>query len=405
MSQRQLYVGLDLRDDRTHIAVLEPSQTEPDVLTVSSGEGEEETIHIRTEVTVPGSGDRIQGFVGKIVRQEEIYVEGRESDPVNILAAFLRKTLSLTKKKYPRESIKNLVVTTEYHDYRLISFLYRALEKLGIGRERAQVVGRGYSYIHYVMNQKKEFWINKVGMFEFRQGQLMYFEMQTDRSKRPLLVRVKEKDYSDYVELLTGSEHSEEEKASIFEGMVQGAIHGQIITSLYMTGEGFDDGFADDVMKRLCVGRHLFRGDNLHVCGACYMAAGTGDEKRVEEFIYLDEDTIPSYISIGAYTDAKEQEVLLAKAGTLWYQLDRELDLIPDGDQELELHIKNAATKEKTVHFIPMEGIAGRTGRKARIGVRIRFAGANRCIITIRDKGFGEFFPSSYRIWEETIML
>ncbi len=52
-----------------------------------------------------------------------------------------------------------------------------------------------------------------------------------------------------------------------------------------------------------------------------------------------------------------------------------------------------------------MEGIWGRTDRKARISMRIRFAGADRCIITVRDKGFGEMFPSSYRIWEETIML
>lgn len=404
MNQRQLYVGLDLRDDRTQIAVMGPSQTEPEVLTVNDGDGED-TIRIETSVAVPGSEERIGGILEKIVSQETIYVEGRESDPVNILAAFLRKTLSLTKKKYPRESIKMLVVTTEYHDYRLIAVIYRALEKLGIDKERAMVIGRRQSYIYYVMSQKKELWINQVGMFEFRQGQLMYFQMQIDRSRRPMLVRVKEKDYSDYVELLTGEEHSAEEKASIFEGMVQGAIHGQIITSLYMTGEGFDDGFADDVMKRLCVGRHLFQGDNLHVCGACYMASEAGAEKRMEEFIYLDEDSVPSYISIEAYTDAKQQEVLLAKAGTLWYQIDRELDMIPDGDQELELHIKNASTKEKTVHFIPMEGIVGRTNRRARIGVRIRFAGADRCIITIRDKGFGEFFPSSYRIWEETIML
>ena len=99
------------------------------------------------------------------------------------------------------------------------------------------------------------------------------------------------------------------------------------------------------------------------------------------------------------------RSLVLAKAGTLWYQIDEELDLIPDGDHELELHIKNAITREKTVHFIPMEGIWGRTERKARIGMRIRFAGADRCIITIRDQGFGEFFPSSYRIWEETIMF
>ncbi len=404
MSQRKLYVGLDLRDDVTQIAVWGPSQAGPEVLEVKGADGED-TTYIETAVTVPGSEEKVVGFLHRIARQEPVYVEGRESDPVNILAAFFRRTLSLTKKKYPRESIKKLVVSAEYQDYWFISVVFRALEKLGIDKDRALVVDRSQSYIYYVMSQRKELWVNQVGMFEFQKDKLLYYQMQMDRSRRPALVWVLEKDYHDYVELLTGDEHDEEEKASIFEGMVQGAIHGQIITSLYMTGEGFADGFADGVMKRLCIGRHLFKGDNLHVCGACYMAGEAGGEKKIDPFVYLGEDAVSSYITMQVYTDAREQELVLAKAGTLWYQIDEELDLIPDGDHELELHIKNAITREKTVHFIPMEGIWGRTERKARIGMRIRFAGADRCIITIRDKGFGEFFPSSYRIWEETIML
>lgn len=404
MSERKLYVGLDIRDAVTQIAVWGPLQDGPEVLTVQGGDGGE-TTYIETAVTVPGSDERVRGFLKKIAGQEPVVVEGRESDPVNILAAFFRKTLSLTKKKYPRESIKKLVVTAEYEDYRFISVVFRALEKLGIGKERALVIDRSQSYIYYVLSQKKELWVNQVGMFEFQKDRLLYFQMQTDRSRRPMLVRVLVKDYHDYAELLSGEEHSQEEKASIFEGMVQGAIHGQIITSLYMTGEGFADGFADDVMKRLCVGRHLFQGDNLHVCGACYMAGEAGGEKKIEPFVYLGEDMVSSYISIQAYTDAKEQEILLAKAGMPWYQIDEELDLIPDGDHELEIHIKNAVTREKTIHFIPMEGILNRVDRKTRISMRIRFAGADRCIITVRDKGFGELFPSSYRIWEETIML
>lgn len=400
MSDRKLYVGLDIRNDTTQIAILDPSRLEPDVLEVEEGEA-----GIKTEVAIPGSEERISNFMRSIYKQETIYVDGRESDPVNILAAFLRKTLSLTKKKYPRESIKALVVSIEHPDFRLVTAMYRALEKLGIYKDRAMVIDRRQSYVYYVLSQKRELWVNQVGMFDFGEDHLDYYQMDTDRSRRPALVRVAEKDYSDYVELFTENEQSAEEKASIFEGMVQGAIHGRVITSLYMTGTGFQDGFADDVMKKLCVGRHLFIGDNLYVCGACYMARELGGEGKLRDFVYLGEDTVSSNISIQVYTEAKVQDILLVRAGTVWYQVDDEVDLIPDGDQELELCIQNAATKERSVHLIPMEGVWGRTDRKARVGVQIRFAGADRCIITLRDKGFGEFFPSSHRIWEETITI
>ncbi len=404
MSQRTLYVGLDIRDDITQIAVLEPSKEGPDIL-MADGEGGGQTINIKTEVEIPGSGLRVQGFLEKIYRQETIYADGRKSNPVNILAAFLRRTLSLTKKKYPSESIRMLVVTTEYRELSFITTVYKALKKLGIGKDRALVADRGQSYVYYVMSQKKELWVNQVGMFDFRDSRITYYQMQADRLKRPAIVKVTEKDYSDYAQLFISGEQTDEEKSSIFEGMVHGAIHGQIITSLYMTGAGFENDFAADVMKKLCVGRHLFKGDNLYVCGACYMARELGGEQRLDDVVYLGEDIVTSDLTIQVYADAQERELPLVRAGTAWYHIEKEMDLIPDGDQELAVCIKNVVTKKQSVRLIPMDGILGRTERRARVGIQIRFSGPDRCIMTLRDKGFGEFFPSSYRIWEETITL
>ncbi len=399
MEQRKLYVGLDIQNDMTQISVLGPGLTEPELLCM-----EDET-KFSTAVSIPGTKNQIRDFYDKIYRQEPIVVEGKECDPVNVLAAFFRKMLSLTKKRFPGESIRHLVVTTEYRDFRLITTIYRALEKLGIEKDRAMVIDRRQSYIYYVLSQRKELWVNQVGLFDYGKNKITYYQMHTDRFKRPMLATVVEKEYDDYLEMFQAKEHTPEEKAAIFEGMVQGAIHGQIITSLFMTGEGFSDGFADEVMKKLCVGRHLFQGDNLYVNGACYCAREMGGGRKMDEFIYLDEDTVSSHVIMQVYTDAKVQEVALVKAGTPWYQIDYEVDLIPDGDEELELQVKNVISKETMTHLIPMEGIKGRTDRRARISIQVRFAGPDKCIITLRDKGFGEFFPSSYRIWEETITL
>ncbi len=399
MNRRKLYVGLDIRDDVTQLAVLGPENTKPEIL---FGTADEE---ILTEVSVPGSDEVIRHFMGRIVGQEPIEVAGKESDPVNVLAAFLSKTLSLTKKKYPQEAIRKLVVTIESRDFRVINMIYQALEKLGIEKDRAMVVDRRQAYVYYVLSQPKDYWVNQVGLFDYCDNTITYYQMQADRFKRPMLATVNEKDYSDYVSIFQGDEQSEEEKSHVFEGMVQGAIHGQIITSLYMIGNGFANGFADDVMKKLCVGRHLFQGDNLYVTGACYCARETGGGRSGDEFVYLDEDTISSHVIMQVYTDAKVQDVALAKAGTPWYQIDHEIDLIPDGDEELEIRVKNVVTKEIMTHLIPMEAVMGRLERKVRVGLQIRFAGPEKCILTLRDKGFGESYPSTFRIWEETIML
>ena len=403
MGQRSLYIGVDLREEYSQLALLVPQGQEPKPV----GDPREESgeTKIPTVVTIPGTKETIGHFLEKIVNDEPVYAAGVETDAVNVLAAYFQKILSFTRREYPEGMIRRLVVTTKYRDFRFVSQIYRALEKLGIGKDRAMVVDRRQCFVYYVLNQKKDLWVNQVGLFDYEDYEITYYQMHMDRYQHPPLVTVSQKEYPDYVKMLEEPGIDISEKPSVVETMVQGALHGQVITSVYMTGKGFADGFADAVMTQLCVGRHVFRGDNLYVFGACFVAREYSGEKKMEPFLYMDEDTIPVNISMQAYTNAKVQEIVLAKAGTPWYQVDYEVDLISDGEDELQIRVSDMRQRSAHTHILTMDGIRGRLDRKARIGLQIRFAGGDKCIFTLRDKGFGSFFPSSHRIWEETIML
>ena len=403
MGQRSLYIGVDLREEYSQLALLVPQGQEPKP--VGDPRDESGETKIPTVVTIPGTKETIGHFLEKIVNDEPIYAAGVETDAVNVLAAYFQKILSFTRREYPEGMIRRLVVTTKYRDFRFVSQIYRALEKLGIAKDRAMVVDRRQCFVYYVLNQKKDLWVNQVGLFDYEDHEITYYQMHMDRYQHPPLVTVSQKEYPDYVKMLEEPGIGISEKPSVVETMVQGALHGQVITSVYMTGKGFADGFADAVMTQLCVGRHVFRGDNLYVFGACFVAREYSGEKKMEPFLYMDEDTIPVNISMQAYTNAKVQEIVLAKAGTPWYQVDYEVDLISDGEDELQIRVSDMRQRSAHTHILTMDGIRGRLDRKARIGLQIRFAGVDKCIFTLRDKGFGSFFPSSHRIWEETIML
>ena len=119
----------------------------------------------------------------------------------------------------------------------------------------------------------------------------------------------------------------------------------------------------------------------------------------------MDEDMISSHISLMVYADAREQEEILAKAGTPWYQVDTQMDLIPDGETELAFHTKNVFTKEEKQFMVELEPVSGKVDRHCRLTIRIRFADVHTCIITIKDSGFGDIFPTSNRIWEKNIRI
>ena len=398
MSERTLLLGFDLGDEKSQMAVYDREKMEP-VLIGQTEENPEALIN--TEIALDGM-EPLTDFLVRIRRGEEIVVDGKVSHPVNMLSFFFRKTLSLTRQQYPGETIKQLVVTTAGADRDFTELIYAALEQLGIGRDRAYVMDHKQTFPYYVLYQKKELWVNDVGLFDCEKDRLTYYQMQVDRGKNPILVGVQERDYSDALDL---SENGEEHRAAVFENVVYGAIHKQLLSTLYMTGDGFEGGWADSVFRKLCVGRRLFKGRNLYVSGACYVAKEFGESKRLEDYLLLDEEMISSHLSIQVYADAKLQEISLARAGTPWYMVDREISLIPEGDSEITLTAKNIFDQREKQFILDLDPVEGRLDRHCRLGMRVRFESPKRCIVTLKDGGFGEFFPTSNRIWEKTVEL
>lgn len=398
MSERTLLLGYDLGEEKTQMAVYDRKTMEP--LLIGQTEDNPEA-WIDTEI-VSENRPPLTGFLTRIRLEEEIRVDGKVSHPVNLLAYFFRKTLSLTRQQYPGETIRQLVVTVADAGQQFVSLLYEALEQLGIGRDRALVISHKQAFMYYVLYQKRELWVNDVGLFDYGNDQCKYYQMQVDRSKNPILVGIQEKDYSDALNL---SETGEEHQAAVFENIVYGAIHKQLLSTLYMTGDGFEGDWADPVFRKLCVGRRVFKGSNLYVSGACYAARETGDTQKLADYLLLDEDMISSHLSIQVYTDARQEERQLARAGTPWYMVDHELSLIPSGDNEITLTAQNIFDHREKQFMLELEPVMGRLDRRCRLSLRVRFASPKQCIITLKDEGFGEFFPTSNRVWEKTLDL
>ncbi len=398
MGERTLLLGYNLGDEKTQIAVYDKKTREP----VLIGRTEENPdAFIDTEIVMEGRKPLV-GFVDKIRRGEEIVMDGRHSHPANVLAHFFRKTLSLTRQQYPGETIRQLVVTARDVTQEFAQIIYEALEKIGIGKERAFVAGYKQSFLYYVLYQKKDIWVHDVGLFDYYNRRLTYYQMHVDSTKKPKLVGVNEKDYSDAIEF---SASGEEYQASVIENVIYGAVHKQLLSTMFMTGDGFEGSWADEVFRKLCIGRRLFKGQNLYVSGACFAAREIAETPRLESYLLLDDEMIKNYVWIEAYADAGEQEIVLAKAGTPWYLVDEEVDIIPDGDNEILLMVRNVFHQGEKQFLLDLEPVLTRVDRHCRIGMRVRFSSPDTCVVTLKDKGFGEFFPTSHRIWEKSFKL
>ena len=245
--------------------------------------------------------------------------------------------------------------------------------------------------------------MNNVGMFEYNLDGLSYSQISIDMKSLPYIVGVEKRALSDVMpyEMLSGTDDARLGYA--FINVANTALHKQMVTTIYVTGSGFEGRWASDALKSLCNGRRVFRGQNLFTKGACYAARELSGEGKLKDFIFLDEDMITTDILIRTYHNAKFGEVVLAKAGSRWKEVDASIDVIPDDEEEIQIIARNVLLHEAKAHILSLNGFTGRENRMTRFTVRIRFAGKDTCIVTLKDNGFGEFCPSTNRVWERYI--
>ncbi|MBR1741980.1 MAG: hypothetical protein IJ733_08965, partial [Lachnospiraceae bacterium] len=167
----------------------------------------------------------------------------------------------------------------------------------------------------------------------------------------------------------------------------------------------FEKEWAGETLKELCAGRRVFSGQNLFTKGACYAARELSGLGKLTDCLFLDEEMIASNVSLRLYKDASMQDVLVAKAGSVWNEVDTSVDVIPDHEDEIQITIQNILKHETRAHMLSLSGFSGRANKMTRFTIRIRFADSKTCIVTLKDNGFGEFCPSSNRVWERHIAI
>lgn len=419
MEQRTLYVGLDLGNEYSSISCFHPKTSDIEPICVGKEQGKHlipTVLGVNKETkdwlfgeeailqNKSGKAILIDNLLNKIMDNETISIYGTDFSPIALLERFLRKTLLLLKTYFPSNNIKQLVVTIKHWDNHIVEGIYQALDNLGIKKDRAMVQSYMDTFPYYVLNQETELWQNDVGLFDFDKNGLSYIQLKINRYVSPHMVMLSMKDYKEILNYNMLLDDKEERLADTFQNIAKNVLHKQVISTIYVTGCGFDGDWADRVLKELCIGRRVFKGNNLYNRGSCY-AAKELVEKNMNQFVLLQDEMLMHTIIIPGYYNAGVKDIIVAKSDTIWSNLDEKIDFILDDEVMIPIIINDIWNKEVKREFLKLEGITKRPNKMTRIEVRMKCLNKNTLIVTVKDKGFGDFYPTSNRIWEKEIGL
>lgn len=329
---------------------------------------------------------------------------GVEITNSQLLSKFIRKLLLLVKREFPNDVILRCVVTVERLDKETRTLIYEAFELLGVNRDRLHVVSHQKSFYYFALSQKKELWMNDVALFDFTKEGLTYYQLNVDRRTSPMLAGIQKK------ELQTMFNKAQlalpqDEREYLFDNVTMSAMHKQIISTVYLTGEGFEGTWMTPCLQRLCVGRRVFVGQSLYCFGAAYAAKEEAIPNKLEDIVYLGEECIPFSVSMILYTNGRNKELLLVETATPWYEVNHTFHVIIDGENELQIIIKDAIKKTTQTRILPLDGLETRMNKGTRLEIRLSCTNTSNLVVSLKDLGFGSLVPSTNRIWESIITV
>ncbi|MCI6059526.1 MAG: DUF5716 family protein [Dorea sp.] len=400
-------LGYDLNEKYCQISYYDEGKEEPETMETAAdnyqiplvlGYYKERWVYGKEakRLAAVGEGEIITRLFERAVRRQKVQVGERVHDAVWLLAKFI----SLTLAEF--ENIRYLTFSVPFTNVDMSKMLKGIGRHIGVPKERVCVQDYKESFCQYMFYQPKELWQYESALFfcdakEIRAYMLRRLNAVNGKG-RDLFVTVDEVANARMKELAAIYPVLNVDKAKDadekFKTFIQGVFDKKVVSSVYLTGEGFENNWYPNSLKVLCNGRRAFIGNNLYSKGACY----TSMRKCLEYDdgpVYLDETKMTEQICLRMRIRGQEGWYPIVSWGTHWYDADGQWDVILEDTSDIEIHIETLAGEELQVETVSLAELPERRDYSLRLQIEVMFMDERTCKLIFKDTGFGEFYPSS----------
>lgn len=405
--KRGSILGYDLNEKYCQISYYDEAKDEPETLEVAVdnyqiplmlGYYKERWVFGKEakRLATINEGCIVTNLFQKAMRREKVRVGAKNHDAVWLLAKYVSLTLEGFKDiEYITFSVPNTNID--------MSKMLKGIGRhLGVPKECVCVQDYKESFCHYMFYQPKELWQYESALFycdaqEIRAYMLRKLNAISGRGK-DMFVTVDEVANARMKELAAIYPVLNVDKAKDaderFKTFIQSVFEKKVVSSVYLTGEGFENNWYPNSLKVLCNGRRAFLGNNLYSKGACYASI-----RKCRDYdegpIYLDETKMTEQICLRMRVNGHEGWYPIVAWGTHWYEADGQWEVILEDTSDIEIHVETLAGEDLQVETVSLQGLPERRDYSLRIQIEAMFLDERTCRLTFQDVGFGEFFPST----------
>lgn len=414
-------LGIDISKDYTLVGYACEGMDEPDSISVSKDEkryliptcmykmknvdewyiGEEASFRAKDDAE---GGSYIDNFLEAVMEKGTYTIEDREYKAKEILGIYVELIIEKARELLGFENVSHIAVTVEEAEKNITDTILGKLRILGYKEENIRMISHTEAFIYYTINQKRELWVNDVVIFDFSNHHFKYRHMKTAKNKIPCIISVDEDDFSKSMDMSYMA--TEQDKVRLdekFLRIVEEKFGKNIISSVYLTGVGFYDEWANKSIVEICKRRRVFKGYNLFVKGACYAALRRYNKKTEVEYIFDCKGRTKANIGISIMHKERNINVLLSRAGINWYEAGVKTECILDDVNKINLVVSSVDNVNMKSIELDISSFPKRPNKATRVEIVVSYINDYQFEVIVKDLGFGDFFKASNMVVRKTV--
>jgi len=327
---------------------------------------------------------------------EPVIIEGETFNPVALLALFFKRSLGLLSRIGSPDKITAIMITCPSMDRRLMEVLGEVVDGLNLKADRVYYQSHTESFYDYVIHQPKELWAHQTLLFHYREKDVKLYSLECNRRTTPIVTFVDEKifTFEEYPRLQDRDDET-------FLEIVEKVCGEELISGVFLIGDGFSGDWMKNSLRFLCRGRRVFQGNNLFGKGACYGMQEQLQETEVgRAHVFLGNDKLKANIGMKILRNGEDSYYALLDAGGNWYEAETEMEFYLQDGNSFEVMITPLIGRNAKTAVITLEDLPGNI---ARLYMRLYMESESKLVMEITDLGFGEFRLPSDKIWTESV--
>lgn len=345
-------------------------------------------------------GTIVEDVMDKIGSEEKVQIDDISYTYDELLLILLKTHIEEFLQRSEEYILRGLTVTLENYDEAVYKVIEQLQEKLKLSRDDFYIMSHENAFFQYVMNQEERIRTNSVAMFEYGHEGMDYYRIDKKRQGKTEIFYLSRFDLRKEIPY-TKLFEDVEELDKYFAGIAKVKMRETYISSVYLTGPGFNDKWIEEATNVLCDGRRVFMGQNIYTKGACYYARHGAYEKDKDCILCTDATiSFDIGVSIGE-TEGKNRFYPIAIGGREWYNMKGKVTLFLDDTNRIDLIYRDKVTKEMQKEIIEIHGLPKRPPKTTKISLEVELLDEKVGAIVIRDVGFGKIYPTTNKIYRK----